>query len=171
MDGSRVEDTVTDGYISGRLKWFSEKKGYGFVTCSLTGADALMHQCALHEYGQSSIATDCTIEALTCFSKKGIQIKEILNIKSDVPSSSGPRMSREFRAQDCAPAAPARVKWFSKEKNYGFVNVFGDPRDCFLHADSLFRAGLGSVSVGEALCVSVNDDPGGRVVLSVQAWT
>jgi len=171
LDGSTIGGDATLRHIKGTLKWFSAKKGYGFVTCNVTGEDALMHQNALHDFGQTSIANGCTLEALVSVKQRGLQIVEILGIRSEA-SSTAPH-NKQIELQPIKPASilPARVRWFCKEKNYGFVNVFDDTRDCFLHANILDKAGLGSVAVGEALGVEVIDRPGGRVVVSVRPWT
>lgn len=169
MDGSRLGD-ATLGHLVGSLKWFSAEKGYGFVTCNVTGKDALVHQNILYNFGQSSIAKGCAIEALACVTHKGFQIVEILNIQSETAVTGPNSKNVEFQKNIPTATLPARVKWYCKEKNYGFVNVFDDARDCFLHAKTLGQAGLGPVTVGEALRVEVSDDPGGRVVVSVQPW-
>ncbi|MES0863686.1 cold shock domain-containing protein [Ruegeria sp. SCPT10] len=171
LDGSTIGGDATLRHIEGTLKWFSAMKGYGFVTCNVSGEDALMHQNALHDFGQTSIANGCTLEAFASVKQRGLQIVEILSIRSEA-SWTVPH-NKQIGLQPIKPTSmlPARVRWFCKEKNYGFVNVFDDTRDCFLQTNVLEKAGLGSVDVGEALCVEVIDRSGGRVVVSVRPWT
>lgn len=167
MDGSTLGDPALVQF-SGVLKWFAAKHGYGFVTCDETGKDALLHQNTLNEFGQTSIAPGCEIKALTRGTSKGTQIVEILELQAEPVSDFLPDGTSE---QQDRTYLPARVKWFCKKKQYGFVNVFDDPRDCFLHLNTLAKTGLGMVNIGEALGVELDDGPAGRVVVSVKSWS
>ncbi|WP_120634930.1 cold shock domain-containing protein [Ruegeria sp. EL01] len=169
MDGSTIGSDV-QGYISGTLKWFSPDRGYGFVVCNTTGREALLHQNAVYDFGQNSIAAGCSVDATTCITPKGLQIVEVLSLNSTPPAKRTSDIVVDPKPEISSSFEPARVKWFSLEKRYGFVNVFDDKRDCFLHANILEDAGLGSVVVGEALGVELRERSNGRVVVAVKSW-
>ena len=169
MDGSTINGDV-QGYISGTLKWFSPERGYGFVVCNATGKEALLHQNAVYDFGQNSIAAGCAVDATTCITPKGLQVVEVLSLNAKPPAKRETSIVIDRKPNISKTFEPARVKWFSLEKRYGFVNVFDDKRDCFLHANILEDAGLGSVNVGEALGVELSERSNGRVVVAVKSW-
>jgi CspA family cold shock protein len=69
-----------------------------------------------------------------------------------------------------ATLEPARVKWFDRNKGFGFANVFGDSSDVFLHAEVLRRSGLADLLPGEALAIRVIDGRRGKMATEVMAW-
>ncbi len=42
--------------VSGKVKWFDQAKGFGFVVSDEGGSDILLHANVLRNFGQSSIA-------------------------------------------------------------------------------------------------------------------
>ena len=65
---------------------------------------------------------------------------------------------------------PARVKWFSREKGYGFVNVFRSREDVYLHMATLRDFGMGAVAEGSALVVGVTMGPNGLTACEGRHW-
>ena len=68
------------------------------------------------------------------------------------------------------PLKPGRVKWFDKVKRFGFLNVFGEPEDVFVHMDVLRRCGFADLQAGEAVAVRVGDSERGSNALEILAW-
>jgi len=50
------------------------------------------------------------------------------------------------------------VKWFNTGKGYGFIEPQGGGRDVFVHASALERAGMSSLSDGQAIEFEVERD-------------
>ena len=73
-------------------------------------------------------------------------------------------------APGAGPLEPARVKWFDRDKGYGFVNIFGRREDVFLHLSILSQCGFGEVMDGSALVVRVAAGPQGPMVCEVRDW-
>lgn len=48
--------------IQGRVKWFNEDKGYGFIERNDGGEDVFLHYSALSQSGFKTIAEDAPVE-------------------------------------------------------------------------------------------------------------
>lgn len=48
--------------IQGRVKWFNEDKGYGFIERNDGGEDVFLHFSALAQSGFKTIAEDAAVE-------------------------------------------------------------------------------------------------------------
>ena len=73
----------------------------------------------------------------------------------------------EIRA---TPLEPARVKWFNKDKGFGFANVFGHGEDVFVHIEVLRASGLSDLQPGEAIAMRVIDGKRGQMAAEVSTW-
>lgn len=47
--------------------------------------------------------------------------------------------------------AKGTVKWFNSQKGYGFIQPQGGGKDVFVHISAVERAGLGSLTEGQAV--------------------
>jgi cold shock protein len=54
------------------------------------------------------------------------------------------------------------VKFFNKEKGFGFIALEGGGRDVFVHVSSVQRAGLPHLTDGMRLSFTTEDDTRGR---------
>jgi cold shock protein len=52
------------------------------------------------------------------------------------------------------------VKWFNPVKGYGFIQPSGGGRDVFVHISAVERAGLSSLSEGQALEFEIESNRG-----------
>lgn len=56
--------------------------------------------------------------------------------------------------------ATGKIKWFSVQKGFGFIQPDGGAKDVFLHASAVERAGIGYLSEGQAVSFEVVTDRG-----------
>jgi cold shock protein len=68
------------------------------------------------------------------------------------------------------PLEPARVKWFDKNKGFGFANVFGHAEDVFVHAEVLRVSGFADLAAGEAVALRIVEGRRGRMAVQVSSW-
>lgn len=161
-------------HITGRVKWFDPVKGFGFIADDAGGADVLLHGNVLRNFGQSSIIEGAVIEVTAVMTARGRQALEVLSVAAAQSESSAPIAELETRAEDDLAALPlllpARVKWFDRNKGFGFANIFGRRGDVYLHLEVLRRGGLSDLLPGEAVGLRVFTAPNGMIAAQIAAW-
>ena len=162
--------TVT---VQGRVKWFDPGKGFGFIVADEAGGDILLHANVLRNFGQSSIADGAGITVKVQQTARGVQAVEVLEIapQPGMVLTLGEE-DQVGAGEDLAglPLEPARVKWFDKDKGFGFANVFGRPEDVFIHVEVLRVSGFADLQAGEAICLRIVEGKRGRMAVQVVAW-
>lgn len=151
--------------VSGIVKWFDPARGFGFIEVEGLEPDVLLHHSDLQNFGRSSVTPGSTVEFIIFQSRRGLQVRDIVDI---VPSSL--EVAQGIQTTSERELVPARVKWFDDAKGFGFVNVFGEEDDCFLHRSVLKSAGLSSANTGEAICVAVAQSGEGLVAVRAGTW-
>lgn len=161
---------------SGVIKWFDPKKGFGFVVADTGGPDILLHVNVLLIFGQSSIADKTRIDFFTQTTCKGAQVVRVAAVYPPEGSCTNTMTTMDdvaglgVDAFSDVPLEPARVKWFDKDKGFGFANVFGKRDDVFVHIEVLQRSGLSDLQPGEALAIRVIEGERGQMAVNVHSW-
>ncbi|MEO8244731.1 MAG: cold shock domain-containing protein [bacterium] len=159
--------------VIGRVKWFDPGKGFGFIVSDDAEGDILLHANVLRNYGQSSIADGAGITVKVQLTPRGAQALEVLQISP--PEGVQLVLSEEDQAGlpeevTSLPLEPSRVKWFDKDKGFGFANVFGRPEDVFIHVEVLRVSGFADLQAGEAVCLRIVEGKRGRMAVQVVSW-
>jgi CspA family cold shock protein len=63
---------------SGKVKWFNENKGYGFILQDEGGQDVFVHYSEIKEEGYRTLAEGEVVEYEVAESPKGPQAKEVV---------------------------------------------------------------------------------------------
>ena len=159
--------------IAGSVKWFDPVKGYGFVIPDSGGSDILLHANVLRSFGRNSVAERSRIEIVVQNTPRGMQAIEVLSIEPAEETESPMyevRYSEEEYPLNEIVFEPARVKWFDSVKGFGFVNVFGDYEDVFVHIETVRKSGLIGLQLGEAVAVKVVQGERGSMAAQIAGW-
>jgi cold shock protein len=151
--------------ISGRVKWFDVAKGYGFIVPDNGAADVLLHVTALRKDGFSVASEGTRVVCVAVPRAKGLQVLKIISMEGS--SAGRPRPTRIA----VAPAGGfqiAIVKWFNRQRGFGFLTRGEGTQDIFVHMETLRRYGIAELRAGESLLVRFGDGPKGLMAAEVR---
>jgi CspA family cold shock protein len=157
---------TTTRKITGTLKWFDHTKGFGFLTCIEYDEDVFLHESILADAIGRILLEGSQLEVLVQDFEQGVRATKILSIER--PESE--EDSALVEGIDSIPAIPARVKWFDKEKGFGFANAFRGTDDIFVHSSILKRYGIKELFSNEAVSLRVQNTDRGLVAVDICDW-
>lgn len=84
---------MSEGMISGRVKSYNARKGFGFVVPVDGGADVFVHATTLHAVGQSALHVGQVVRFTRIETPKGFKAADI-NV-GNCPHCGGTGMAKE----------------------------------------------------------------------------
>ena len=88
----------------GKVKWFNENKGYGFILQDEGGRDVFVHYSEIKEDGYRTLAEGEVVEFDVAESPKGPQAKDVVKNGGSKAAPTGPTAP----AEPAGPAAPGQ---------------------------------------------------------------
>jgi CspA family cold shock protein len=172
------DETASGSVVTGRVKWYDAIKGYGFVVPDTGGGDVMVHASCVRNYGVSTLPEGAMVKLVTTMGARGLHAQELVELDDSTAvtpkpaGEGGQSRPTDFLTPDAdlGPLQPARVKWFDKQKGFGFVNVFGNPEDVFVHMEIVRRCGFPDLSSGEGMAVRTFRGPRGLMVAEIKLW-
>ena len=172
-----MKDVDREGaVVAGHVKWYDAVKGYGFVVPEDGGSDVMVHASCVRAFGRVALCEGAHVRLLATASPRGLQAQKLVEVTEPegglVPGFAEDARPTEFLGQEVevGPLQPARVKWFDKQKGFGFVNVFGRTEDVFVHMETVRRCGFQDLSSGEGMAVRTFRGPRGLMVAELRLW-
>jgi CspA family cold shock protein len=169
--------TSSDGVVWGHVKWYDTVKGYGFVVPDGGGPDIMVHASCVRAFGKMALAEGARVRILASHGQRGLNAQELLEVEEPEVAESAPGFSEDARPTEylgpdveVGPLVPARVKWFDKQKGFGFVNIFGRSEDVFVHMETVRRCGFQDLASGEGMAVRTFRGPRGLMVAELKLW-
>jgi len=172
--------------VRGRVKWFSQEKGFGFIVSDALDGDILIHRTVIHDYGAQQVLEGAAVECDVVRKIKGLQAKRLVSLDNNAGTpivraalnghsnghAIGDGSRRQLRPREILieePVGPSRLavcKWFSRPKGYGFVTDGGDS-DIFCHMDVMRRYGVRELRQGQRVLVRVAKGPKGLTATEI----
>lgn len=66
--------------IQGRVKWFNEEKGYGFIARNDGGEDVFLHFSELRQQGFKTVREDAAVEFGITMGPKGPKATDVVQL-------------------------------------------------------------------------------------------
>lgn len=171
-----LADTEISQTLTGKVKWYDLVKGYGFVAADDNAGDILLHANCLRRSGLTEAPEGSLVTLEVVSGERGRQAVAVVELTAptSILSPDPARMLRPTQILEVTDEAgewlASRVKWFDRAKGFGFLNVFGDQTDVFVHMETLRDSGLPDLLPGEAIAVRVIQGPRGKMAAEVRAW-
>ncbi len=162
--------------LAGHVKWYDAVKGYGFVVPEDGGSDVMVHASCVRAFGRVALCEGAHVRLVAMPSPRGLQAQKLVEVNEPeggpMPGFAEDARPTEFLGPEVevGPLQPARVKWFDKQKGFGFVNVFGRNEDVFVHMETVRRCGFQDLSSGEGMAVRTFRGPRGMMVAELRLW-
>ncbi|MEM1161248.1 MAG: cold shock domain-containing protein [Pseudomonadota bacterium] len=173
-----MKDGESDEHVmAGHVKWYDAVKGYGFVVPEDGGSDVMVHASCVRAFGRVALTEGSEIKLVATTGTRGLQAVKLLEVNELEIAPAMPGFAEEARPteflgaeSEAGPLQPARVKWFDKQKGFGFVNIFGRDEDVFVHMETVRRCGFQDLSSGEGMAVRTFRGPRGLMVAELRLW-
>lgn len=158
--------------VRATVKWFNAEKGYGFAALADGSGDVFLHVNALQAAGYQTVSPGATLTVRVGQGQKGRQIDQVVSVDESTAEQPGPRRPSFGGGGGPRPprgdAPPRRqvdmstavemtgtVKWYNRDKGFGFITPSGGGKDVFVHATALERAGLTGLQEGQSVRMGV----------------
>ena len=155
--------------ITGFVKWFDVAKGFGFVVPDNGMDDVLLHITCLRRDGFQTILEGTRVVALIQRRDRGWQTFRLLSMDQStaVHPSQMPPVRTHVQVEPTSGLERAIVKWFNREKGFGFLTRGEGTEDIFIHMETLRRFGLTELRQGQSVLVRFGDGPKGLMAAEV----
>jgi len=157
---------------TGKVKFFNEAKGFGFIAPDDGGNDVFVHVSAVERAGLPGLSDGDEVSfELEQDRRSGKMTAVSLQFLGSGPPSGRPsRPAGGARRFDRDREPPQRgggqvigsgsgvVKWFNQAKGFGFIQPDDGGGDIFVHISAVERAGLRGLSEGQPISYDVEPD-------------
>jgi CspA family cold shock protein len=140
MDEPNITKSVT-----GRVKWFNQFKGYGFVEVDGIFEDVFLHFSVIDQSGIKHVNNGDVILCDVAASNKGYQVTAIVELIQ----------SNKYETRDStAEEVMATMKWFNPSKGFGFAQL-DSGEDVFIHANLLKKYKIETIEHNKRIRMSI----------------
>ncbi|MBN9564534.1 MAG: CspA family cold shock protein [Alphaproteobacteria bacterium] len=153
-----VKSTDGNQIQSGIVKWYSYKKGYGFITSTDCQNDILIHFSALDAANIRNLRPGDKLQFETNETPSGLQVKRVIAFED---GNNTTHNAQTFNII-------GKLKWFNRVKGFGFVVPEDGTEEIFIHATIFQRANLLGILPGTKLEVITIRGPKGLEATSIK---
>lgn len=145
MINNKVRDYDNVERIEANVKWYNPAKGYGFLYQEGRTGDIMIHFSLLDTIKCPYIKVGDKVICDVIKGRSGLQAMRVIDVKY---GSAEPRSISGFFTSQLAPLGPenleeieGKIKWYNRDKGYGFICPSNESREIFLHFSVLREAG------------------------------
>lgn len=156
------QPAITQRDVTAVVKWFNPTKGFGFVQPGDGSPDAFMHVSVVTRAGHRSLPQGATIVCDLCAGPKGPQVAAVHRVDSmpEMPEPSD-------HGDGSVSTVDGTVKFYNRDKGFGFVVPDDGGQDVFISARILERAGMENIASDQRVRVDVRTGHKGPMAESV----
>lgn len=135
-----TEDAII---VNGRVKWFNQLRGFGFIVSDQVPDDIMFHQTCLKPLGLTTADMGAAVQVEVVKAQGRFRAKRLIELKNGIKLDSN-GVARQRSDPSVVPQGPmvsVQVRWFSRPKGYGFLTRDGS-KDIFVHMELLRKHGI-----------------------------
>ncbi|WP_320142442.1 cold-shock protein [uncultured Cohaesibacter sp.] len=174
LDIGCADDAALDvTQIAGKIKWFDVAKGFGFIVPDDNSPDILLHVTCLRRDGYRTAYEGARVVCEVLQGPKGLQALRILSMdeSSAVHPSQLPPANTHVQVTPTSELETAWVKWFNREKGFGFLTQGEGTDDIFIHMETLRIYGLTELRPHQEVLVRYGPGPKGKMATEIRPST
>jgi CspA family cold shock protein len=127
--------------IAGRVKWFNQFKGYGFIEAENISDDIFLHFSVIDKSGIGRLNNNDIILCEVVKTDTGYQVSEILELL---------HLNKHEIEGKNHEESEAIMKWFNPLKGFGFAQL-DSGEDVFIHSSVIKKHRLTTIEAGKKI--------------------
>jgi CspA family cold shock protein len=153
--------------LAGVIKWFDVAKGYGFIVPDNGMSDILLDARCLRRGGFATAYEGMRAVVEVLRGPRGLQAFRILTM--DVLTAVNPPPPHLYMGiKATSDRERAQVKWFNRQRGFGFLTRGKGTPDIFVHMETLRQCGLIELRPGQVVLVRFGHGPKGLMAAEVR---
>ena len=156
--------------VTGVVKWFDITKGYGFVVPDDGGKDVHIHISILRDGGFETASAGSRVTGDAFTQPKGLSMSRVISVvppdESFIPNLRQP--STHARATNVGAFEIVVVKWFNRERGFGFLTRGEGTEDIFVHMETMRCHGFVDPQPDDTMLARFGLGPKGLVAAEVR---